>query len=404
MAILAECPVCHRKASIKNKRCKCGTNLDAEKKSKKVTYHIVYRVNGKQTWKSLSSFEGVKANSIEDARTVEGSLRKAKKEGKIKIFEFQNENTMTFCDLTRWYLNLERVKSLRSCWRIKINLQIFNREFGDRTVGEIRASDLENYQVKRKTEGKVSCATIDQELGAIRSMLNVAVDNDLLSGDCLKPFKRTKRLLKRNGNARKRILGKQEFEALCEKLPKHTKGILSMAFYTGMRRSEITGLTWDRVDLRNRVIHLRAEDTKTKEARDIPICPELHQILIELGGRLRVAGDDSHVFTYKGKPIRDVRRAIRDACKEIGIPYGRNQENGFTLHDLRHTFNTNMRKAGVPESVIMSMTGHTTREMFLRYDTVDQTDTRKAVNQFSDFLKNVNQTVSQEAEEQKAGA
>jgi integrase len=157
-------------------------------------------------------------------------------------------------------------------------------------------------------------------------------------------------------------------------------------------------------DKRRKARVAKEKALKDKEARDIPICPELYEILVAFGGRFRLAGEDSHVFTYKGKPIKDVRRALRDACSDFKIPFGRNQENGFTLHDLRHTFNTNMRKAGVPEIVIMSMTGHSTREMFLRYDTVDQTDTRKAVNQFSDFLKNVSQNVSQEPEAQKAGA
>jgi hypothetical protein len=40
MAILAECPVCHRKQSVKNKKCSCGVQLDDAKKSKKVRYWI----------------------------------------------------------------------------------------------------------------------------------------------------------------------------------------------------------------------------------------------------------------------------------------------------------------------------------------------------------------------------
>ena len=54
-----------------------------------------------------------------------------------------------------------------------------------------------------------------------------------------------------------------------------------------------------------------------------------------------------------------------------------------------------MRKSGVQETVIMKITGHSTREMFLRYDTVDATDTRKAVNQMEVFLTSVDQTVDQ---------
>ena len=35
------------------------------------------------------------------------------------------------------------------------------------------------------------------------------------------------------------------------------------------------------------------------------------------------------------------------ACKATGIIYGRKSHDGFTFHDLRHTFDTNMRRAGV---------------------------------------------------------
>ena len=81
MALLAECPVCHRKQAVSNKACKCGRDLDAEKRAKKALYHIVYRVNGKQVWRSLASFEDVNPHTIEDARTIEGTFKKAKKEG-----------------------------------------------------------------------------------------------------------------------------------------------------------------------------------------------------------------------------------------------------------------------------------------------------------------------------------
>jgi integrase len=49
---------------------------------------------------------------------------------------------------------------------------------------------------------------------------------------------------------------------------------------------------------------------------------------------------------------------------------GRNVNGGLTFHDLRHTFVTDMRKAGVPEKLIMKITGHSTREMFDRYNTI----------------------------------
>ena len=60
-----------------------------------------------------------------------------------------------------------------------------------------------------------------------------------------------------------------------------------------------------------------------------------------------------------------------------------------------------MRKAGVPESVIMAITGHSTREMFDRYNTVDMADTRKAVDQLEVFFQSVDQNVDHETKSQK---
>jgi len=54
-----------------------------------------------------------------------------------------------------------------------------------------------------------------------------------------------------------------------------------------------------------------------------------------------------------------------------------------------------MRKSGVSESVIMKIAEHSTREMFLRYDTVDDADTRKAFEQLEGFLKSNDQSNDQ---------
>jgi integrase len=72
--------------------------------------------------------------------------------------------------------------------------------------------------------------------------------------------------------------------------------------------------------------------------------------ILKEAGRVRGLGHN-RVFSYKGRPIMGIRTAFLKACRSGGI------EN-FRFHDLRHTFNTNMRKAGVDQSVIMKITGH----------------------------------------------
>ena len=83
---------------------------------------------------------------------------------------------------------------------------------------------------------------------------------------------------------------------------------------------------------------------------------------------------------------------MKQACQRAEIIYGRFEKGGFIFHDLRHTFNTNIRKAGVPESVIMAITDHSTRQMFDRYNTIDLEDTRNAVDSLEVFFENVTQT------------
>ena len=390
MAILAQCPICHKKQSVSHKVCigkikkdiPCNAALDKLKKAKKVKYWISYRLPG---GKQRLEFVGY---SIKEAKDAEGKRRSQKREN--RIFDIKPDSKMTFNELTKWYLDLPKVKELSSYWRVKLSLRKFNSEFGDMVISHIKPVDLENYQVMRRTEGKAD-ATIDQEIGAAKTMIIKAFVNGIVSGDSLKVFRVVKKLLKANSNARDRVLSPEEFQSLLDNSPSYLKAILTTGYYTGMRRGEILHLSWDKVDLKKRIIRLSAQDTKDKEARTIPICDDLMTCLKRLPRSLNTR----QVFLHRGGPIKDIRGALKSACEKAGIVYGRFEENGFVFHDLRHTFNTYMRKAKVPESIIMAVTGHSTRAMFDRYNTVDEEDTRWGVDQMGVYLKNVDQTVDQ---------
>jgi integrase len=70
-------------------------------------------------------------------------------------------------------------------------------------------------------------------------------------------------------------------------------------------------------------------------------------------------------------------------CKNYIAIY--NVKGGLTFHDLRHTFATDMRKSGVPEKLIMKITGHSTREMFDRYNTITSDEKDQASEQLVGF-------------------
>jgi hypothetical protein len=114
--------------------------------SQRGNYWIEYRLsNGKQR----KEYVGYKRKDAEDA---DAKRRVQKREG--NIFDVKPDAKMTFRALTDWYLALERVKSLACYRRRTITLKCFNEVFGDVIVSRIRPVDLENYQAKKKAEGR----------------------------------------------------------------------------------------------------------------------------------------------------------------------------------------------------------------------------------------------------------
>jgi integrase len=372
MSILAECPQCHIKQAVKNKKCSCGADLDKLKRASKIKYHIQYRDREGKQFKKYIGY------SLDDAKTEDGSIRKQIKEGNTSMIP---KKKITFNELSGWYLKLERVKVQAYHKTLTYNLDSFCKVFGNEIVTKIKPADIENFQAAQKKEG-LSDSYIDQQVGAAKTVINKAFDNDLVGLDAVRSFKKVKKLLKRNSNARDKIITKDQFKAIMKHISPFTAPIVATAYYTGMRREEILSLTWDKVDMKGRVIRLEAKDTKDDEARVIPICDELHKMFQKIPRALH----NNHVFLYHGERVTDIRTSLQTACAKAGITYGREHRDGITFHDLRHTFNTNMRKAGVQESVIMEITGHSTREMFDRYNTIDLDDTKQAMERMTSFL------------------
>ena len=70
MTVLAECPICHRRGSLRKKTCKCGQNMDKAKKNKRVKYWVVNRIPGttKIVWESHG-------DSLENARAADAEKK-----------------------------------------------------------------------------------------------------------------------------------------------------------------------------------------------------------------------------------------------------------------------------------------------------------------------------------------
>ena len=242
--------------------------------------------------------------------------------------------------------------------------------FGDCALKSLNPDLVEGYLSQRRKTGNIAFAgkplsnsTVNRELGVLKCILNRAVSNGLLEKNSIQRVRGFKEL------SRDRTLTEEEYEALLSRCSPRLSAMVQLAYWTGMRRGEILGLRWDQVDFKNKVVTLEAADTKTQEKREIPLTEELTGLIQRTPRTL----GSPYVFTHKGQRIKNIKSAFWKAIRTAGI-------KDFRFHDLRHCAVTNLRKAGVNDSVIMSISGHKTYAMFKRYNRIDREDRLDALN------------------------
>jgi integrase len=361
MALLVECPECKKRNSAKAKNCKCGYAL--AKFSGRVWW-IEWYQDGQRKRERIGPNKAAaeqRLREILSARTEGRHIRKSP------------DTRTTFRELTKWYLNLAEVKAKKSYNRDQALVRKLEPFFGDRLLKDITPALVEAYKQRRL--GEISYrkqltkpATVNRELACLQAIFNRAVMNQRADRNPTKGV----RPLKLN-NGRDRILSQDEYERLLAYLPNYLKPIVKLAYYTGMRKGELLNLTWDQVDLREGFIHLKPEDTKTQEGRSIPLNDEMITMLQAMPRGL----PGVPVFTYQEKPIQDIKRSFKTACRNAGV------EN-FTFHDFRHTAINNWRLEGHDYFRIKAASGHKTMAVFKRYNTVSREELKALVGRKSE--------------------
>ena len=152
--------------------------------------------------------------------------------------------------------------------------------------------------------------------------------------------------------------------------------MVTFAYLTGWRiQSEVMKLQWRRVDLKAGTVRLDPGTTKNKQGRLFPFgahLPELRQVLEEQRQLTTTIETERNlicrwVFHRSGRPIKNFRKAWKDACIAAEVP-------GRIPHDFRRTAARNLERAGVSRSVAMQLTGHKTESVYRRYAIVSEAD------------------------------
>jgi integrase len=125
-------------------------------------------------------------------------------------------------------------------------------------------------------------STVNREFARLRHILNWAGDRKIIKEN---PCRGIKTLKEPPGIVR--YLTEEEITKLpklFDAMPQWLRPIFTVAFFTGLRRSEVLNLKWSNVNLREKVI--RVTDTKTGEPRAVYITPPVEDALRSLTRRL----------------------------------------------------------------------------------------------------------------------
>jgi integrase len=140
-------------------------------------------------------------------------------------------------------------------------------------VTSITSPAINHYIEKRLEEGAEN-GTVNRELAALKRMFNLGAQQTPPKVDRVPHIA----MLKEN-NVRQGFFESGDFPKMREHLPDYLKGFVTFGYKTGWRYSEITGLTWLRIDLKEHKAWLETGMAQNDEARTIYLDGELQGIL-----------------------------------------------------------------------------------------------------------------------------
>jgi integrase len=191
----------------------------------------------------------------------------------------------------------------------------------------------------------------------------------------------------RGDQVEKHIFTAEQVQRLVDAAKDDWKGMVIAGFYTGARLGDLANLTWGNVDLFERAITFTQKKTGAKI--QIPTTEPLHSYLMMLPLN---DNPKAPVFpTLYGKTSAGksgLSMAFGRVMEKAGIEQGTIREKGKgvgrkvsarSFHSLRHSFNTVLVNAGVPQELRMKLTGHSSAEMNAVYSHHEKSVIREAL-------------------------
>ncbi|MGC2529786.1 MAG: tyrosine-type recombinase/integrase [Candidatus Acidiferrum sp.] len=229
-------------------------------------------------------------------------------------------------------------------------LQHIDEFFKGKTARSI-TTDLINEFIRDKQDDGYANGMINRTLALLKRAMNIAKRDGKLASVPYFPH------LDESEAVRQGFVEADRFKEIRKALPEHLHPLLIFLHTTGIRVSAARAIKWRQIEESAEKMYVRLPGILTKNKQ-----PLLLPLATELAALLRGAKREGAVFNGTN---------LRREWDKVRIAVG---DSDLLIHDLRRTGARNLRRAGVPESVIMAIGGWRTRSVFLRYNIVDTSD------------------------------
>jgi integrase len=237
-------------------------------------------------------------------------------------------------------------------------------------LGGMRIAEVDEDAIARAIAdlqaSGLSASTVQGILTPLGRILNHAARRGLIADNPMSRLERRER--PRVERREMRILNSEEIDAVLRVATPAYRNVLATAVFTGLRQSELLGLTWADVDLDAGIVRVRRQldrgggysEPKTPRAkRDVVLMPSLVTLLSEHKLASTYSRPADPVFvTRTGRPLyyRNLIRGLRLALAKAGLD-GDGQPR-LRFHDLRHTYASLLIAQGLNIAFIGNQLGH----------------------------------------------
>lgn len=287
---------------------------------------------------------------------------------------------LTFLEFTeKWFeekVKPRNSKKTQDTYRRELDKHLLPM-FAKTPLGNITHSHANQLIANLKSKN-LSNKTTNNVVNTLKAILNIAVKWDYIAKNPLYGYQ----TLRLNPNTFKFWTDTEISQFLRSTLKDPLYALWTIAINTGMRKGELLGLCWDRINLTQDRIEITRmfnryglqEHTKTYEKRILPINDGVKNLFLRL---LKEQKKPRFVFARPdGRPLdyNHLTREFHNAQKRAGIT------NRIRFHDLRHTFASQFMMHGGNVFTLQKLLGHKSVNMTMKYAHLSDDFLRDAVN------------------------